>query len=359
MSEDNSDHGKQYEPTQKKLDDARKKGELAKSADLTTAAGYAGFLLVAWALGASSLLAMGSALRHFLDRPDPIASELFAARSSPVVGGLIRELGVELSPWAVLPGLLALLVVLAQRSLVFAPSKLHPQLSRLSVIKGFGNKFGRQGLFEFAKSFLKLSIYSAVLGAFLVMQANDILGALYLSPAIATARLLSLCLLLTSVVLIVALAIGLIDLAWQRAEHLRKNRMSRKEMTDEQKESEGDPMMKQQRRQKAVSLAMNKMLADVPDAEVVIVNPTHYAIALSWDRASGRAPVCVAKGVDAVADRIRAIACEAGVPIRSDPPTARALHASVGLGEEITTEHYRAVAAAIRFAESLKRRART
>jgi len=254
--------------------------------------------------------------------------------------------------------LLALLVVLAQRGLVFAPTKLAPQLSRISLIKGVANKFGREGLFEFAKSFVKLSIYSAVLGVFLVLQAEAILGTLYFTPAIATAELLQLSLLLLSVVLVIALVIGLIDLVWQRAEHLRKNRMSRKELTDEMKESEGDPVMKQQRRQKAVSLAMNQMLADVPDADVVIVNPTHYAVALKWDKASGRAPVCVAKGVDAVADRIRALASEAGVPIRSDPPTARALHATLAVGEEIRSEQYRAVAAAIRFAEGLRKRAR-
>ena len=357
MSEDKSDHDKQYEPTQKRLDDARKRGEFAKSADLTTAAGYAGFLLVAWASGASSLLAMGATLRHFLENPEPISKTLFFVRSSSVVGGLIRDVGATLSPWAIMPGMLAILVIMAQKGLVFAPTKLKPQASRISIIKGFGNKFGRQGLFEFAKSFVKLSIYSTVLGVFLVMQGNAILGTLYLSPAMATVRLLSLCLSLLSVVLVIALAIGLIDLVWQRAEHLRKNRMSRKEMMDEQKESEGDPMMKQQRRQKAVTLAMNQMLADVPDADVVIVNPTHYAVALSWDRSSGRAPVCVAKGMDAIAERIRAVASEAGVPIRSDPPTARALHASIGLGEEIPSEHYRAVAAAIRFAERLRRRA--
>ena len=359
MSDDANQNDKQYEPTQKKLDDARKKGEFAKSADLTTAAGYAGFLLVSWAVGSSSLLNLASGLRNMLDHSEAIASELFTARSSPVIGGWIRELGGALSPWVLVPGLVALLVVLAQRGLVFAPEKLKPQASRLSIIKGFGNKFGRQGLFEFAKSFAKLSIYSAVLGAFLVLQADEILGVLYLSPAIAMAQFLKLTLLLVSVVLVIALVIGLIDLVWQRAEHLRKNRMSRKEMTDEQKESEGDPMMKQQRRQKAVSLAMNQMLADVPEADVVIVNPTHYAVAPKWERASGRAPVCVAKGVDAVAERIRALANEAGVPIRSDPPTARALYSSIGLGDEITSDHYRAVAAAIRFAEGLKRRART
>jgi flagellar biosynthetic protein FlhB len=100
------------------------------------------------------------------------------------------------------------------------------------------------------------------------------------------------------------------------------------------------------------------MLADVPKADVVIVNPTHFAVALKWSRRKGAAPVCVAKGVDEVAARIRAAAAEAGVPIHRDPPTARALHATVNLGEEVRPEHYRAVAAAIRFAERMRSRAR-
>jgi flagellar biosynthetic protein FlhB len=99
------------------------------------------------------------------------------------------------------------------------------------------------------------------------------------------------------------------------------------------------------------------MMADVPKADVVIVNPTHVAVALKWNRTGGGAPVCVAKGVDEVALRIRAVAMDSGVPVRRDPPTARALHAAVGIGEEIRAEHYRPVAAAIRFADAMRRRA--
>ena len=127
---------------------------------------------------------------------------------------------------------------------------------------------------------------------------------------------------------------------------------------DELKESEGDPMMKQQRREKAVSIATNQMLRDVPEAAVVIVNPTHFAVALKWDPSAPHAPICVAKGVDLVAARIREIAQENAVPIHSDPPTARALHATVEIGEEIRPDHYAAVAAAIRFADMLRAKAR-
>ena len=134
--------------------------------------------------------------------------------------------------------------------------------------------------------------------------------------------------------------------------------MSYQEVRDELKSSEGDPALKQQRRQKGYEIAMSQMMADVDTADVVLVNPTHFAVALKWDRLSGRAPVCVAKGADHVAFAIRERAIAAGVAIRSDPPTARALHASLNIGDEVQPEHYKPVAAAIRFAESLRKMAR-
>ena len=152
------------------------------------------------------------------------------------------------------------------------------------------------------------------------------------------------------------LAIGGLDYFWQRAEHLRSNKMSRKEMMDEHKNSEGDPHFKAKRRQKGQEIATSRMLQDVRTADVVIVNPTHYAVALKWDRLSGRAPVCVAKGVDEIAQRIRERAAEAAVPLHSDPPTARMLFASLEIGHEVHPDHYRVVAAAIRFSESIRQR---
>jgi flagellar biosynthetic protein FlhB len=159
------------------------------------------------------------------------------------------------------------------------------------------------------------------------------------------------------IVFLVMVVLGSVDLAWQHAEHQRKHRMSRKEMTDEQKESEGDPYLKGRRRDKGIEIATNRMMAEVPKADVVIVNPTHFAVALKWDRETGSAPVCVAKGVDEVALRIRATAMEAGVPVRHDPPTARVLYRMVDIDQEIAPEHYRAVAVAIRFADRVRGRA--
>jgi flagellar biosynthetic protein FlhB len=205
---------------------------------------------------------------------------------------------------------------------------------------------------------VKLCVISAVLAIFLSREAEAILGLMHLSPGMITAELSRLLTGFLMVVLAVSLSIAAIDYVWQYFEHIRKNRMSHKELRDEAKESEGDPHLKGERRRRGMDIATNRMLADVPKADVVIVNPTHYAVALKWSRKKGAAPTCVAKGVDEVAARIREAAAEAGVPVHRDPPTARALHATVEIGREIGADHYKAVAAAIRFAERMRARAR-
>lgn len=356
MSDGSQDDDKQYEPTQKKLDDARKKGEIAKSADLNTAASYGGVLLVAMVMGATTLPEFAQYLSNIIENSDQLSKEFFRDSAQPVSGNIIQGVMVSISAWFLLPALLVILSILAQRSFVVAPDKLVPKLSRISILSNAKNKFGRSGLFEFGKSFFKLMTYSLVLAFFLRGKMLDILGAVHLSPAMITTVLSALLVQFISVVLLIALGIGVVDFMWQKAEHTRRNMMSRKEITDEAKQSDGDPHVKQQRRQKGYEIAMNQMLADVPEASVIVVNPTHYAVALKWDRNAGIAPVCVAKGVDEIAARIREAANEAGVPIHRDPPTARALFATVEIGQEIPSDHYQAVAAAIRFAEQLRQK---
>lgn len=358
MSDDNTDDDKQYEPTQTKLDEARKKGDFARSTDINTAAAYAGFLIAAISLGSASMISAGSILAGMIGRSDTLSKDVFASSGSPLTGSLLIDLVFRLLPWFVVPAALVVLTILAQRGFVFAPSKLEPKTSKISPIAQAKNKFGRNGLFEFAKSFAKLVLYSVVLFFFLIAKLPEIMGAMSLSAGQLTAVLLSLCVSLMSIVLVIALALGLVDYTWQRAEHLRKNRMSRKDLTDEQKNSEGDPALKQQRRQKGMAIAMNQMLDSVPDADVIIVNPTHFAVALKWNRTGGGAPECVAKGVDLVAKRIREIAQEKSVPIHSDPPTARTLYATVNIGDEIPTDQFKAVAAAISFADRVRKIAR-
>lgn len=356
MSAGSEDDDKQFEPTQKKLDDARKKGDIPRSTDLNTAASYAGILLVSAAIGAGTMNSFGELLANILGNSDRISEAFFQDSAHAMSGGMISILATSIGPWFLFPGLIVLLTILAQRSFVVAPDKLAPKLSRISPLSNAKNKFGRNGLFEFGKSFVKLLIYSIILGLFLKNKLPEILGTVHLSPAMATSVLLRLVVEFLSIILIIALSIGAVDFMWQKAEHTRKNMMSRKELTDEAKQSEGDPHVKQQRRQKGYEIAMNQMLADVPKADVIIVNPEHYAVALKWDRMAGGAPVCVAKGVDEIAARIREAATEAAVPIHRDPPTARMLFANVEIGQEIWPDHYEAVAAAIRFAEKLRRK---
>ena len=359
MADGSDDQDKQHEPTQKKLDDARKKGEIPRSTDLTTAASYVGILVAATAIGAASLKGIGAELAGVIGRADRLAPDVFNGGGVSFAGALMIDLAGLLAPWFMIPAAAVLVLLVATRSFVVAPEKLMPKLNRISPLSNAKNKFGRNGLFEFAKSFTKLTIYSIILGVFLWQKLPEVIGTIGIEPAMATSVLLELCVQFFGIVLLIALVIGGIDFAWQYQEHLRKNRMSHKELMDEAKQSEGDPHMKQQRRQKGYEIAMNQGIQDVPDADVVVVNPTHYAVALKWSRLPGEAPICLAKGVDEVAARIREVASEAGVPIHRDPPTARSLHAMVEIGQEIHPEHYQAVAAAIRFAEKMRAKAKS
>lgn len=355
---DESPSDKQYEASQSKLDEARKKGEIARSTDLNTSAAYAGILLVGLSTGAGLLIQTGEILSDLLSTSAERSVLLFGGSGTAAFGGVLRGVTLSVLPWFALPAVLVLASIAGQRGFVFAPTKLAFKGSRISPIDQAKNKFGRSGLFEFTKSFVKLLLYSTVLFVFILKRLPEFMAAMSLSPGQVTALLMRLSLSLMTIVFVIALSLGVIDYFWQRAEHLRKNRMSHKELTDETKNAEGDPAMKQQRRQKGMEIAMSQMLSDIPDADVVIVNPTHFAVVLTWDRGNGSAPVCVAKGVDHVALQIRKVAQEAGVPIHSDPPAARAIYAGVEIGSQIDLEHYEAVAAAIRFADRLRKVAR-
>ncbi|MBW0158103.1 flagellar type III secretion system protein FlhB [Sedimentimonas flavescens] len=355
MSEDDSE--KEFEPTPQKLEQARRKGDLIRSAELSVAASYGGVLLLAMGLGASSLTLFGQRAMVLLDQADSLSSLVFGFSTAPV-GGMIGGIVMAIAPWFALPLVLVLAALAAQRALVFVPDKIQPKLSRINPFANAAQKFGRAGLFEFAKSFVKLIVIAGILGVFLSSRIEGILAMQRTAPGISSVAAMVMLREFLALVFLIALVVGALDFLWQRAEFLRRNRMSRKELMDEMKQSEGDPHLKAQRRQKGVEIATRQMIADVKTADVVIVNPTHYAVALKWQRSSGRAPVCVAKGVDELAARIRAVAMESGVPIHSDPPTARALHAAMQVGEEIRPEHYKPVAAAIRFAEKMRRRAK-
>ncbi|WP_226559236.1 EscU/YscU/HrcU family type III secretion system export apparatus switch protein [Salipiger thiooxidans] len=357
MAEDDGGD-KTHEPSPRKLEEARRKGEIPRSPDMLTAACYLGMLATGLALGAGSVMGFGNALLPLIEQPDRLVPLLFNDMASAPSGGVLLAVITPVLPWLGVPAIAVLLTLFATRGLVFTASKLSLKASRLSPIENAKNKFGRRGLFEFVKSFAKLVLYSVLLGFFLSTRLDEIAGIGRSSAHEATALMAELMLRLLGIAAMIAVGLGTIDYLWQRAEHMRRNRMSQKELRDEYKEAEGDPMFKQHRRARAQEIAMNRMMVDVPDADVVIVNPTHYAVALKWSRRPGEAPVCVAKGVDEIARRIREIAADSGVPIHSDPPTARAIHATTEIGDQIAAEHYRPVAAAIRFAEDMRKQMR-
>jgi flagellar biosynthesis protein FlhB len=351
------DDDKQHEASQQKLDQARKEGDIPRSVDLQTAASTGGFLFALISFGGWAVMKTGTAGMVLLEQSDRL-SALVASGGGGIVGGLILGVAAPSMALLMVAPILVVALLIFSRGLVFAPKKLAPRLSRISPFAVAKQKFGIEGLVEFAKSSTKLILVSVVLYLVLAGRMEEVVASLYLSPAVSAALMARLLLDFLFILFLIQLTLGGADYLWQIHHHRQKLRMSRKEVMDEFKESEGDPHLKSARRQRAQEVATNRMLADVATADVVVVNPTHYAVALKWDRKNGGAPLCVAKGVDEVARKIRERASEHGVPIHSDPPTARAIHATVEIGQEIRLEHYRAIAAAIRFADAMRIRAR-
>ncbi|MEM7722205.1 MAG: flagellar type III secretion system protein FlhB [Pseudomonadota bacterium] len=357
MQEDQSPADKPYDPTPRKLEEARKKGEIVRSSDLNTAITYAGFLLAGALVVPWAALKLGNMSEVLWGQADQLAPLVLGSGGQSLAAGIIGPASLALLVIAAVPALLLLVALFAQQAILFTPSKLAPKLNRIGMISNAKQKYGSQGLFQFAKSAVKLAIIGALLAAYLIARADPILMSLYATPGQTLVALGRLSFEFMAVVTAVAMGIAVVDWLWEWSQHQNKNRMTRQELMDETKSSEGDPHMKQQRRQKGQALAMNRMLTDVPSADVVVVNPTHYAVALKWDRGAGEVPVVVAKGVDEIAARIREVAAESAIPIFSDPPTARALHAVLEVGDPILPDQFKAVAAAIRFADLMRAKA--
>jgi flagellar biosynthetic protein FlhB len=355
MTEDDAE--RPHEPTQKRLQDAREKGDLPRSPDLLAVAAYGG-LLLAVLMGARPLLQTAEGGAALLSQADRMAGTALAA-GQPFALGLAGSMLLPLWPFFALPALAVMALLVGLRGVVFSPEKLVPTLSRINPIANAKQKFGPEGVVEFAKSLIKLILTGAVLACLAQSKGESILAAMTGDPDGVMLEMAALTVLFLALIFLLQLGLGMFDALWQWHRFRLRNRMSDKDMRDESKESEGDPHLRAYRRQRGQEIALNRMLADLPGADVVIVNPTHYAVALKWDRALRVPPICIAKGTDEAALRIRQAAAQHGIPVRHDPPTARALHASVKIGEPIRPDHYRAVAAAIRFAEALRRKAKT
>ncbi|MFD1883732.1 EscU/YscU/HrcU family type III secretion system export apparatus switch protein [Paracoccus pacificus] len=360
MSEDKDD--KQYDASPQKLRKAREKGDIPRTPEVGSALAYIGSFVGLCLIGAPLCLYwLAQAVRIGFDfgpGPGPGSNDAPAAGRFDAAAGFVGVSGLLMLAVMAVPATLVLAGLVAQRSIVFSPQKLAPDFSRINPVKNAAQKFGKSGLVTFLMSLARVSLVAAG-GWYLFASLLDRLAATVFTGGPQWVQGLGD--MLWQVIMLgagIAAGFAVLDLLWKHHEHRQRNRMTRKEMEDEHKDSEGDPHMKAARRQKAIDLALNSMLKDVETADVVMVNPTHYAVALKWNRGSGRAPICVAKGTDAVAARIRARAAEARVPLWPDPPATRALYATVDIGQEIPADHFAAVAAAIRFAQKMRDKAR-
>jgi flagellar biosynthetic protein FlhB len=251
--------------------------------------------------------------------------------------------------------LAALAAGLVQNGFVFAGELIQPSLEKISLLGGFKRLFSAKSVVEFAKGLLKITIVGAAAVVAVVPELGDLDALTTYEPQAMLGRTQDLVFRLLVAVLSVMSVIAGIDYLYQRIEYRRRMRMSREEIKQEYKETEGDPIVRGRIRQIRQERAKQRMMAAVPKADVVLTNPTHYAVALSYKPAMA-APVVVAKGVDSLALKIREVAREHAIPIVENPPLARALHEAVKIDEEIPSEHYMAVAKVIGYVMGLRQR---
>ncbi|MDH3233005.1 MAG: flagellar biosynthesis protein FlhB [Alphaproteobacteria bacterium] len=354
MAEETEDSQKTEEPTPKRLEDARRKGQVASSREVNH-----WFMILA---GAVSFMALAPgmsngivrAISRFVTEPDLIITGRNGIGAA--LKGMLGEVLLAVLPVIMLLVIAAILAGVVQSGLVFSGERIKPELSKISIAKGAKRLFSLKSVAEFVKSVLKLIIVGGVV-TLLFIPIFDDLTSITTMPIVATMTLLqSLAVRLFIGVLAVMSVIAVIDFIYQRFEHMKSMRMSRQEIKDELKQTEGDPQVRARLRQIRTERARRRMMAAVPEADVVITNPTHFAVALKYEPQEMSAPRLVAKGADAIAERIREVARDNDVPLVENPPLARALFASVDLEQEIPAEHYKAVAEIISYVFQLKGR---
>ncbi len=244
---------------------------------------------------------------------------------------------------------------LVQAPLVLTGEKLKIKFSKLSPAKGAKRLFGGEALVNFAKGLLKVTCAGAAAVWAVWPETPAVLGLIDADPRATGAAALALVTRMLGAVLAVVAIFAAIDWFWQRYTFMKRMRMSKQDIRDEMKQSEGDPLVKMKIRQVRMERGRKRMMAAVPEATVIVTNPTHYAVALKYESGVTAAPKCVAKGVDALALRIRELAGEHEIPIVENPPLARALYAAVEVDAEIPVEHYKAVAQIIGFVMKKRR----
>jgi len=355
MADDTDASSKTEEASPRKLEEARKRGEVAKSHDVPQWMALAGVTGVVATAGGSMANNLAQQLVPFVAHPESF--HLANGGGAQVLSQALKAAApftLAVMGGAALAGAFGNLI---QHGFLFTPSRLAPDLSRLSPMKGLERMFGVDGFVQFLKSALKIGLVGLVAWwaiwphatRFQTLVAVDPLALLPVAAEMLRA-------LFFAVLALLGAGAGL-DWFWQRVRFMQRMRMSKEELKDDFRQAEGDPHIKAKIKQIRNERSRRRMMQAVPKATVVVMNPTHYAVALRYEAGETPAPMCVAKGVDTLALKIREIAEEHGVPIVEDPPLARALYATVEIDQAISQEHYNAVAKVIGFVlQSAQRR---
>jgi len=353
MPEKGDNASRTEDASPRKLEEARKDGDVPKSVELSQVFALAGAFGVVAMGGGAMAHDLADNLLPFIAHPDTI--ELQGAAGQAVAWQVAM---------AVAPVLLAVLggTMLAgiggnviQHGVLFTTAKLKPDLSKLSLAQGFTRLFGIDGLMNFLRSALKILLVSAVAWWVLAPHAVELAGLVTMDPASTLGYWAGLARSLMFAVLSLLALGAVLDFVWQRQRFMERMKMTKEEVKEDFRQSEGDPHIKARQKQIRMERARRRMIQQVPKATVVVMNPTHFAVALRYEQGETPAPQCVAKGMDAVALRIRAVAEEAGVPVIEDAPLARALYANVEVDQIIPHQHYEAVAKIIGFILAGKR----
>jgi flagellar biosynthetic protein FlhB len=352
VSSDEDKSSKTEQPTQKKLDDARKKGQVAKSQEVNHFFIIMSFGLLIGFFGPGVARDIKQAMEPFVAKPHQIPA------APDQMGDLIYETVIDIL-WALsMPMLITVFLGLFANFVQIGPllsaEQLKPKPEKVSLIKGAQRLFSLKSIVEFAKGIAKLSIVTLCVVLVMYPYRDELTNLAGISMPAMMEMLKWMAVKVIVAVLSVLIVIAVLDFAFQKFKHNEEMMMSKKEVKDEQKQTEGDPQVKQKMKQLRQEKSRKRMMAEVPDATAVVSNPTHFAVALKYVQAEMNAPRVVAKGQDLIAYRIKEVARENDIPVVENPPLARALYDTVELDQEIPPEHYKAVAQVISYVMRLR-----
>ena len=347
MSDKSDNTQRTEDATPKRLEEARKKGDAPKSQEVIAAVMLGAGALGLWVLAGAAAFSISTAGTPFLARPHDFIVD--GAALQGLFAGVSLQLAAGLAGLGLLFFAAAMLGNVIQARPVFTTERMNPSLDKISPIAGLKRIFGPSGLFNFVKGVGKLFIVGAVLVIALWPDREMLSTVIYADGLHLMQTLQVLLLKLVGLTMAAMLVIAGLDVAFQRYSWKERLKMTKEEVRRELKESEGDPQIKGRLRHMRETKSRLRMVAAVKDATVLIMNPTHYAVALDYEMGAETAPVCIAKGHDEIALRMRDAANEYGIPVVENPPLARALYAAADLDQEIPLEHYEAVAKVIGF----------